>query len=312
MKPLYPALFKGDEAFSLKWGNRPENQMFFRHLMNTCHEFPSLLLAHSAGTGMPEIAAEIARSLLDAGINVFSPAEAVPISAFSQAIGARQMPIGLYLDYDRNLQQYCLSALTNHGGPVDEQDVMDKNPPRNSRTGVLGTTDFDSLYLASLTGLADQFIEDGPGLCNIRIPFLKLSERLRKAPELKILFESDPAGYDAVISPDGQAVSLCDARGIEVDEEFIRQTVIEYLVRERMTGGTVVGPAGKVKPAGSDGEIIEVDGNLFDMNYHAAFSDLLIGWWPGGIIAHQGSSCFGDGILTTIYFIEALRSRSAK
>ncbi|MFZ5950835.1 MAG: hypothetical protein ACOYXC_09015, partial [Candidatus Rifleibacteriota bacterium] len=201
--------------------------------------------------------------------------------------------------------------LTNHGGPVDEQDVVDKKPLLTSRTGVLGTTDFDSLYLTSLTGLADQFIEDGPGLCSIKIPFLKLGERLRKAPELKILFESDPAGYDAVISPDGQAVSICDARGIQVDEEFVRQTVIDYLVRERMTAGTVVGPAGKVKPAGTDGEVIEVDGNLFDMNYHAAFSDLLIGWWPGGIIAHQGSSCFGDGILTTIYFLEALRSKAA-
>jgi hypothetical protein len=47
------------------------------------------------------------------------------------------------------------------------------------------------------------------------------------------------------------------------------------------------------------------------MSYHAGFSDLLVGWWNDGVLAHQGSSCFGDAILTAIYYLEAHRSKKA-
>ncbi len=308
MKPLYPAIFKAEDAFALKWSQHPENQTFFRHIMNICQDFPSLLLAYSAETGMPEIAAEISRSLLDSGINVFLPSEAVPICAFSQSMGARQMPLGLYLDYDRELQLYVMSALTNHGGPIDEKDVIDKKPEISTRTGVLGTTDYDRIYLNSLTGFADPFIEPGRGLKKLEIPFPQLWEKMQQQSELSILFKPDPDGLTARISPDGQAVSLFAPDGSPIDHEKVCHTILEYLVKERMAAGTVAGPVGRVQPASADGEIIEVEGALFDLNYQAAFSDLLIGWWDNGVIAHQGSSCFGDGILTTIYYLEALRS----
>ena len=76
-----------------------------------------------------------------------------------------------------------------------------------------------------------------------------------------------------------------------------------------MASGTIVGPAGKVKgiPEGI-GEILEIEGSCFDMNYHAGFADLLIGWWEDGTIAHQGSGCFGDAYLSAIYLLESWRS----
>lgn len=292
----------------MKWAQRPENQAFYRHMINVCRDFPSLLLAYSAETGMPEIAAEISRSLLDTGINVFLPAEAVPICAFSQSMGARQMPLGLYLSYDRELKLYVMAALTNHGGPIDEKDVIDQKPEILERNGVLGTTDYDRIYLNSLTGFADPFIESGRGLKKLEIPFPQLWEKMQQQPELGILLDSDPAGITAKISTDGQAVSFLAADGSAIEHEKVCQTILEYLVKERMAAGTVAGPAGRVQPAIAEGEIIEVEGSLFDLNYQAAFSDLLIGWWDNGVIAHQGSSCFGDGILTTIYYLEALRS----
>ena len=308
MKPLYPALLKSEEAFALKWARRPENQTFFNHLMNVCHDFPSLLMAYSADAGLPEIAAEIARSLLERGINVFLPSEPVPICAFSQSMGARQMPVGFYLSFNKTSGLYQLSGLTNHGGPIDEKDVLDKAPVFSDRQGVLGTTDFDRIYLNSLTGFADRFIEDGPGLRSLKMPFPILEEKMRQLPELAILFEKDPGGYTAEVSADGQGVRINDPSGNPLATEVICSKILKYLVKERMAAGTVAGPAGRVEPFCSAGEIIEIEGDLFDLNYHAAFSDLLVGWWDDGVIAHQGSSCFGDGILTTIYFLEALRS----
>lgn len=308
MKPLYPALFKAEEAFSLKWSNRPENRVFYHHLLNVCRDFPSLLMAYSADVGMPEIAAEISRSLLEIGINVFLPAHSVPISAFSQSMGARQMPLGIYLSYDHQMQLYFMTALTNHGAAIDEKDILEQKPEIIERNGVLGTTDYDRIYLNSLVGLADQFIEKGIGLKKLRIPFPALEEKMRQLPELGVLFSHDPDGLEVEISADGQALKVKDKNGKEIDAEEVCTTILNYLVKERMAAGTVVGPKGKVRPAAVDGEIVEVEGSLFDMNYQAAFSDLLIGWWPGGIIAHQGSSCFGDGILSTIYYLEARRS----
>lgn len=308
MKPLYPAVFKADEAFALKWAERSENQAFYRHIVNLCYDFPSLFLAWSGETGMPEIAAELSRSLLDKGINVFVPQHAVPLCAFSQAMGTRQMPLGLYLSYDRNLNLYSLAALTNHGGPVDEKDILDFPPKKIERSGVLGTTDYDAAYLNSLAGLADQFIEDGPGLRSLKTPFADLEEKMRLRPELKILFTADPNGLDAIISTDGQGLTLKDRNGVELDAASVCSTIIDYLVNERLAAGTVVGPAGRVKPATEDGEVVAIEGSVYDMNYHAAFADLLIGWWSDGTMAHQGSSCFGDALLSAIYYLEAQRS----
>lgn len=308
MKPLYPAIFKAEESFAFKWAKRPENRSFFHHLMNVCKDFPSVLMSYSAVPGMPEITAEIGKSLIDAGVNVFLPSEASPICAFSQSISARQVPMGLYVSYDRKSELYSMAAITNYGGPINEKDVNENDFEESDRAGVLGTTEYSRIYLNNLTGFADQFIEDGPGFRSISIPFPEIEGKLREIPELSILFKTDLEGPDAIISADGQGIEIRKAGNSALATEEICEKIIHYLVKERRTSGTVVGPAGRVQPAVLDGEVVEVDGNLFDMNYNAGFSDLLVGWWDDGIIAHQGSSCFGDGILTAIYYLEALRS----
>jgi hypothetical protein len=306
-RPLYPAIFNADEAHELKWAQRPENESFYRHLLNISNEFPSILMAFSADDGLADIAIELGKSFIDKGINIFLPSEATPICAFSQSIGVRQVPLGLYLSIDKQKEMYSLAALTNHGGPLDEQDIIDKKPEENERHAVLGETEYDRIYLNNLSGFADQFIEDGAGFSEIQIPFAGLEQKLRRQKELGILFTPDKNGPKAIISNDGQGLKIVD-NGKELADNVICDKIIDYLVKERRASGTVVGPAGLVEPADITGEIVEVDGDLYDMNYHAGFSDLLIGWWHGGIIAHQGSSCFGDGILTALYYLEALRS----
>jgi hypothetical protein len=308
MRPLYPVKFSGPEAVSFKWAERPENKAFYHHLINVCQDFPSVLMAYSADSGAAETAAELSHSIIDSGINVFLPSEPVPICAFSQSIGARQVPIGLYLSAASETGSFTLAALTNHGGPIDEQDVLEAEPKKNDRSGVMGTTEYDRIYLNNLAGFADQFIEDGPGFKDLKIPFPTLEEKMKEIPELKILFERDPDGPEATISPDGQGIIIRQSSGKIITSEVLSEMIAKYLVKERHAAGSIVGPAGKVKPADINGEVVEVDGNLFDMNYQAGFSDLLIGWWQDGVIAHQGSSCFGDGILTALYYLEALRS----
>lgn len=98
MKPLYPARFRSADVIAQHWAELPENLQFYRHLRNVCHGFPSTVLAYAARPGLAELAAGIAEGLMTCGINVFMPSQAVPICALSQALAARNLPIGLYLD----------------------------------------------------------------------------------------------------------------------------------------------------------------------------------------------------------------------
>lgn len=308
MKPLYPAVFTVEECLSMKWSLRPENIGFRNYIFSVCREFPSLILASSAAPGLSQPLAEIAEGLISAGINVFMPPDPVPLCALSQAVSSRSMQLGLYLDCDENCQNLTLTALAKHGGPPDERDVVEEAAALAGRTGVAGTTEIERYYANNISGLADHFIESGPGFRSIEIPFISLEERLRSMPELQILFESDRDGPQASISADGQALILTDKKGVPIPAEEIASVVVNYLVKERHASGTIVGPAGALKNLTGDIEIMPVEGESFDMNYHAGFSNLLIGWWNNGSIAHQGSSPFGDAILTAIYYLEALRT----
>jgi hypothetical protein len=308
MKPLYPAILNPDEAISLKWTQRSENRSFFNHILRVCHDFPSLLFAYSETDNAKAIAAEISRSLLDLGINVFLPAQAVPLCAFSQSVSARQVPIGLYLTLNPDTGYYNLLAITNHGGPIDENDVNDKKIEKNENQGVMGTTDYNRVYLKNLAGLADPFVDPGVGFSNFDIPFSLIADELKTLPETKNIFGKDPDGPSAILSPDGQGLTVISPEGNKISDQELCETILAYMIKERMASGSIVGPAGKYFRSAESCEYVEIEGGLFDMNYHAGFADLLIGWWPGGIIAHQGSSCFGDGILTAIYYLEGLRS----
>jgi hypothetical protein len=124
MKPLYPAVFRVHDTARLHWAELPRNLQFYRHLRNVCQSFPSLVLAYAARPGLGELAHEIAGGFTGCGINVFIPAQAAPLCALSQALGARNLPIGLYLDADDQVETLTLSALSSHGGPFEEKDII--------------------------------------------------------------------------------------------------------------------------------------------------------------------------------------------
>ncbi|PKL43320.1 MAG: hypothetical protein CVV42_20265 [Candidatus Riflebacteria bacterium HGW-Riflebacteria-2] len=312
MKPLYPAIFNESQARHLAWAELPENQVFYNHLLNSCRSFPSLILAYSAAEGLPDLAATIAESLLSAGINIFLPGEPAPVCSLAQALISRNMPHSLYLDRVANDSVLTLSLLASHGGPLDEKDILaatpDAPPPR---AGLAGSTELGRYYVNNLAGLVDRFIEAGPGFKNIEIPFAGIEQSLREMPELGIIFESDPQGPTARVSRDGQGLQIIgrDNRVVEADE--IAGDIARYLVAERLASGTIIGPASQVSDFSTGCETLGVAGTSFDMSYHAGFSDLLVGWWNDGVLAHQGSSCFGDAILTAIYYLEAHRSKKA-
>lgn len=311
MRPLYPAVFNVNECASMLWAKRPENQNFCNYLFSICKEFPSLILASSSAPGLSQPLAEIAEGLMSSGINVFLPSDPTPLCAVSQAVSSRNMQVGLYLDGDNEGKNLSLTALAKHGGPPDEKDVAAMAPVLYGRTGVAGTTELERYYASNISSLVDHFIENGPGFRAINIPFVSLEERLRSMPELQILFESDKNGPVASISADGQALLLTDKDGSAISAEEIAATIARYLIQERHASGTIVGPSEALLSESVEVENLMVKGDSFDMNYHAGFSNLLIGWWNNGVIAHQGSSPFGDAILTAIYYLEALRSMKA-
>lgn len=309
MRPLYPAIFSAEHLSALKWTDRPENVAFKNYLFNTCREFPSLILASSSRAGLSDALGAVAEGLIGIGINVFMPPDPSPICAVSQAVSSRNIQMGLYLDADNSCQNFTLYAITKHGGPPDEKDVSEAQPFPVGRTGVAGTTELDRYYASNVSALADRFIEGGRGFASINIPFPALEERLRSMPELSALFDCDPEGPDAVVSPDGQSLMLKERNGKSLAPEVVASRIAKYLIKERLAAGTIVGPE-RLQSLPEQVETLKIAGSSFDMNYHAGFADLLIGWWSDGTMAHQGSSCFGDAILTAIYYIEALRSES--
>lgn len=309
MRPLYPAIFSAEHLNAMKWADRPENVAFKNYLFNACREFPSLILASSSRPGMSEALGAVAEGLIGIGINVFMPPDPSPICAVSQAVSSRNIQMALYLDADVSCENFTLYVLTKHGGPPDEKDVCEAQPLPGGRTGVAGTTELDRYYASNVSALADHFIESGRGFSSIAIPFPVLEERLRSMPELSALFEHDPNGPAASVSADGQILQLTDRNGRIISPEQVAARIAKYLIKERLAAGTIVGPE-KLAALPEEVETLKIAGSSFDMNYHAGFADLLIGWWSDGTMAHQGSSCFGDAILTAIYYIEALRSES--
>ncbi len=308
MKPLYPARFRASDIADKHWAELPENITFYRHIRNVCLSFPSLILAFSARPGLSTAAAEIAKDLAACGINVFMPNDAVPICALSQALGSRNLPLGLYLDADDTGDNFTLAAMTSHGGPFDMQDVIVAPFGKSTTTGVVGETDLLSYYAANLAGFADQYIEKGIGFSALDIPFPALIKKLKDTPGLEILFQADPHGPAATLSPDGQALKIFEREKGEIASEEIAMLIADYLSNERLASGTIIGPSGRLTGFSRYPDRIEVEGTLVDLNHRVGFTDLLVGWWPDGSIAHQGNSCFGDGLLSAIYFLEAKRN----
>jgi hypothetical protein len=271
-----------------------------------------VILAYSAADGLADFAATLTESLLSLGINVFAPEEASPVCSLAQALTSRSIPHGLYLDRVDNGSMLSLSLLAGHGGPLDEKDILNQPPAEKAaKSGLAGSTELVRYYVNNLAGLVDRYVESGHGFREIHIPFSAVDRRLRELSELGIIFEKDPDGLAAYVSNDGQSLQLVDKNGHNLDTSIIAAEITRYLVEERLASGTIVGPAGQISDFSTGCETLGVEGGAFDMSYRAGFTDLLVGWWGNGVCAHQGSSCFGDAILTAIYYLEAHRSKKA-
>ena len=309
MSALQPIKFQTNLASNLKWASCSENLPMFYHIKNTCREFPSLILAFSASTMAKEIASIFAEGLLSIGINVFLPEEPSPIAALSQAIGVRGMPIALYLDIDPVSNLCIITAINNHGGPIDEKDILDSNPLQVERNAVVGQTELCKSFVSRLLELADPFLEDGIGFSKFITPFPKLNKQIAKQEKLKYLFAIDENGPVAEISNDGQKLKITKNNGEIIPTDLIVLEIGNYLISERMANGSIVGPS-DIEELTRTCDFVLAEDDAFEMSYHAGFSDLLLGWWNDGVIAHQGSSCFGDAFLSAIYLIEAWRNKS--
>jgi hypothetical protein len=110
MKPLYPAVFNIDECKDRRWLELTHNFAFKNYIFSVCREFPSLVLAASARSELAGAIADIADGLVKTGINVFIPADPVPLCALAQAVSSRNMPLGLFWIATRRAE-YTMSAL---------------------------------------------------------------------------------------------------------------------------------------------------------------------------------------------------------
>lgn len=306
MKPIYPSIIKKSLIQNGNWTDSADHSELVLHIKNVCADFPSIILGYSAHFDSKAYSNLIAEKITEWGINVFMPDFAVPLSAISHAIITRNMQLALYVE-EASDSEIRLITISTHGGLFDEQDLQTKFPSSREKKGVIGSTDVLSSYVKHLSGFADPFIENGLSLKNIEIPFPELVDLLKNNEQLQILFENDINGLSAKINENGCLLRLED-NGRNLTTEDIALRIANYLKKERFTTGSIIVPKGNTESFQLIDETIEVEGNEFDLSYQAGFSDLFLGWWPDGLIALQGSSCFGDGILSAIYYIESLRT----
>ncbi len=306
MKPIQPSLLKKELIQNGSWAESQDYSELVLHIQNVCKDCPSIILGYSAHFDSKAYSTLIAEKITEWGINVFIPEFAVPLSAISHAIITRNMQLALYVE-ESSESEIILIPISTHGGLFDEQDLQTKFVIKKDKKGVIGSTDVLNSYVKHLAGFADPFIENGVSFKNLQIPFPELEALLKQNEQLHILFESDVNAISANISENGCLLKLDDNnKSISTDEIALR--IANYLIKERYATGCVIGPANKIELFSQIDETIEVEGNRFDLSYQAGFSNLLLGWWPDSLIALQGSSCFGDGLLSAIYYIESLRT----
>ncbi len=304
MKPLKPAIFREGDLRPGGWAERESTRSLWSHLLDVGSRFPSLTIGWEARPGLSDIVERLAGMLTHAGINVFLATGPVPVAALSQALGQRMQPLGLYIGVTSG-GDYSALAITTHGGPVLETDVREGIIARADRVGVMGTTDFLEPYVKRMGQLLDPMIENRVRLSSLSSPFDHLHKRMQPHPEFRPLFEYAETGPQAVISPDGQGVTVHDAAGEPIPTSRLVETLGAYLTRLRGAAGTLVGPRGTAELAAGISEFSEIEGDALDMSSQAGYVDLLLGWWETGIIAHQGHAPFGDAYLTLLYLLEA-------
>ena len=306
MSPIYPIIIPADQIANSLWVTSTEFSNLVLHIKNLCSNFPSLIMAFSADFDAGVHARFLAEKIVEWGINVFMPEFPVPLAALSYAITTKAMPIGLYIEEVKEGKSVRVIPISSHGGLFDNQDLNTQSVAVSSKKGVIGSTDICNMYVKHLAGFADPFIEEGLSFSQFNNPFKELTRLMSNNEQLKILFEKDEKGAVASISENGCLLSIKNNES-DISTEEIAKRLAKFLKEERFTSGTIFVPKGKQSDFSKYGEVEEIDGNSYDLTYSAAFSDLFLGWWPDGMIAMQGSSCFGDGILAAIYYIESLR-----
>lgn len=305
MSPIYPRNILKEQALNGSWETNENLQELVLHIKNICSTFPSLVMAYSADEDIAECSLSIARTITEWGINVFIPDYPVPVSALSYAITTRNMPIGLYIE--KNDDYVSIIPISTHGGLFNEMDLQGSYVEKAKKHGVIGSTELISGYVKHLGGFADPFIEEGISYSKLDIPFKELERSLRNNEHLKSLFEVNKDGPIAKLNNNGSHITISQKQ-LTLSTEELSIKLAEYLSKERFASGTILCPTSAIRNFEKYGEVKGIDGNVFDMNYSAGFSDLFLGMWPDKAIALQGSSCFGDGLLAALYYIEALRS----
>ena len=306
MSPIYPLNIPVAQICNSSWTTASEYASFVLHIKNLCSNYPSIIMSYSADFDSKVHASLIAEQFNDWGINVFMPESPTPISALSYAITIKSMPIGLYIEEVKESGSVRLIPISSHGGLFDQQDLNTSYVSTNSKKGVTGTTDILGLYIKHLVGFADPYIEKGISFSILNNPFKELMKLMENNEVLKILFERDDNGPKATLSDNGCSLTI-EENGSVISTEQIATKIAKYLKEERYSTGTIMVPKGNIGSFSLFGEIEEIEGNSYDLSYSAAFSNLFLGWWPDGLIAMQGSSCFGDGLLAAIYYLESFR-----
>ena len=307
MSPIYPITIPSNLINNSSWTTSNEYTDLVAHIKNLCSNYPSLIMACSADFDASVHARFIAETITEWGINVFMPDFPVPLAALSYAITTKSMPIGLYIEEVKDDSAIRIIPISSHGGLFDNQDLNTSSVTLNTKKGVIGSTDIGGMYVKHLAGFADPFIEKGLSFSSFNNPFKELSKIIENTENLKILFEKDPNGPVASLNDNGCFLSI-KKNGEEISTEEIAKKIAKYLKEERFTSGTIFVPQGKQNAFSQFGEVEEIEGNSYDLTYAMAFSDLFIGWSEDGLIAMQGSSCFGDGLLAAIYYLESLRT----
>ena len=306
MSPIYPIKVPVEQINNGTWVTLSEYANLILHIRNLCNNYPSLILAFSADFDSRVYSNLIAECIIEWGINVFMPEFPVPLSALSYTLTTKSMPIGLYVEELKDENSVRIIPISSHGGLFDNQDLKTSHISAKTNKGVIGATDIATNYIKHLSGFADPFIEEGLSFSNFDNPFKELIKLMEHNESLKILFERDELGPKAFINNNGCLLKVSE-KDSYIPTIDIAKKIAMFLKKERFSSGTLLVPFGtKDKFLGFD-EIVEVEGNYFDLSYSAAFSDLFLGWWPDGMIAMQGSSCFGDGLLASIYYLESLR-----
>ena len=304
MKPVRPLIFSAQDLGKGHLESFHGGRAFLRLLRSVGETFSTVLLAHAARPGSRTVIQEVSRLISAMGMNVFLARVPAPVIALSQELGRRSMPLGLYLN-ETSDNDWSLTPVALHGGPVDDDMPAGTGNEPLSRNGVVGEVEILGSYVKRLAGLLDPRPEPGIRFSRLESPFPQISEMLAGPDGPRILQEFDPQGPIARVDPSGQSLTVELPSGKFLSSEKLVQMVGTYLTRERASTGTIVGPPGTAALAAGWGEIVEVDGDALDMSHAAGYVNLLLGWWEPGIIAHQGHGPFGDGFLTAGYLLEA-------